>query len=95
VSQGRQKIGIWTEKEKVIDSISMSTQLAKKYYRVDEVDRYFSVCDRTIYRLVDKGEIRAIRLSDCIRIPAEEIRALEERLMEDFFENPGRCNKKG
>ncbi len=76
------------------DSINKSTQLLKRYYRVDEVANYFSVCDRTIYRLVDKGVIRAIRLADCIRIPAEEIRSLEERLMEDFFENPGRCNKK-
>lgn len=76
------------------DSINKSTQLLKRYYRVDEVANYFSVCDRTIYRLVDKGVIRAIRLADCIRIPVEEIRNLEERLMEDFFENPGRCNKK-
>lgn len=76
------------------DSVSKSTQFLKRYYRVDEVARYFSVSDRTIYRLVDKGEIRAIRLSDCIRIPVEEIRSLEERLMEDFFENAGRCNKK-
>ncbi len=77
------------------DFVSKPTQLLKRYYRVDEVARYFSVSGRTIYRLVDKGEIRAIRLADCIRIPAEEIRALEERLMEDFFEDTGRCNKKG
>ena len=52
---------------------------AKRYFRVDEVARYFSVSDRTIYRLIDTGEIKTIRIRDCIRISVEEMRAFEER----------------
>jgi len=58
--------------------------LTKRYYRVDEVARYFSVSDRTIYRLIDTGDIKAIRLRDCIRVSAEEIRELEERFAIGF-----------
>ncbi len=56
----------------------------KRYYRVDEVAHYFSVSDRTIYRLIDTGDIKAIRLRDCIRVSAEEIRELEEKFMISF-----------
>lgn len=56
----------------------------KRYYWVDEVARYFSVSDRTIYRLIDMGELKAVRLRVCIRISAEEIRNLEERQMDDL-----------
>jgi len=57
----------------------------KRYYRVDEVAHYFSVSDRTIYRLIDTGDIKAIRLRDCIRVSAEEIRAFEERGIVDAY----------
>ncbi|HLA28276.1 MAG TPA: helix-turn-helix domain-containing protein [Syntrophales bacterium] len=57
----------------------------KRYYRVDEVARYFSVSDRTIYRLIDMGDLKAIRLRNCLRIPAEEVLALEERRIVDLF----------
>ena len=56
----------------------------KRYYRVDEVAHYFSVSDRTIYRLIDTGDIKAIRLRDCIRVSAEEIQELEEKFMISF-----------
>jgi len=56
----------------------------KRYYRVDEVARYFSVSDRTIYRLIDTGEIKAIRLRDCIRVSAEEIRNFEDNSLVDL-----------
>ena len=56
---------------------------AKRYYRVDEVARYFSVSYQTIYRLIDVGDLKAIRLRDCIRVPAEELRAFEERQRDD------------
>jgi excisionase family DNA binding protein len=51
----------------------------KRYYRVDEVADYFRVSNRTIYRLIELGDIKAIRLRECIRIPAEEIRECEKR----------------
>ena len=55
----------------------------KRYYRVDEVARYFSVCEQTIYRLIDMGDMKAIRLRSCIRVPAEELREFEERQRDD------------
>lgn len=57
---------------------------AKQYYRVDEVARYFHVSDRTIYRIIDMGDLKVVRLRDCIRISAEDIREFEERRRDDF-----------
>ena len=56
----------------------------KRYYRVDEVAHYFSVSDRTIYRLIDMGDLKVVRLRGCIRISTEEIREFEERRRDDF-----------
>ena len=56
----------------------------RRYFRVDEVARYFAVSDRTIYRLSDMGELKAIRLRDCVRIPVEEIPEFEARRQDDF-----------
>ena len=56
----------------------------KRYYRVDEVARYFSVCDQTVYRLIDMGDLKAIRVMGCIRVPVEELREFEERSKVDF-----------
>ena len=64
---------------------SAAPPFTKRYYRVDEVAHYFSVSDRTIYRLIDTGDIKAIRLRDCIRVSAEEIRAFEEREIVDAY----------
>lgn len=64
---------------------SAAGPFTKRYYRVDEVAHYFSVSDRTIYRLIDTGDIKAIRLRDCIRVSAEEIRAFEEREIVDAY----------
>ena len=56
----------------------------KRYYRVDEVAVYFRVSDRTIYRLIDMGDLKVVRLRGCIRISTEEIREFEERRRDDF-----------
>ena len=56
----------------------------KRYYRVDEVAIYFSVSDRTIYRLIDMGDLKVVRLRGCIRISTEEIREFEERRRDDY-----------
>lgn len=64
---------------------SAAGPFTKRYYRVDEVAHYFSVSDRTIYRLIDTGDIKAIRLRDCIRVSAEEIQAFEERGIVDVY----------
>jgi excisionase family DNA binding protein len=82
IEQARKTESSAREKEgKVTTVFSPPT---KRYYRVDEVARYFSVSDRTIYRLIDTGDIKAIRLRDCIRVSVEEIRELEERFMISF-----------
>jgi excisionase family DNA binding protein len=56
---------------------------SRRYFRVDEVARYFAVSDRTIYRLIDMGDLKAIRLRDCLRIPVEEIQDFEVRRRDD------------
>lgn len=56
----------------------------RRYYRVDEVARYFHVSDRTIYRLIDMGDLKVVRIRDCIRVAAEDIREFEERRRDDF-----------
>ena len=56
----------------------------KRYYRVDEVAHYFSVSDRTIYRLIDMGDLKAIRIRDCIRIPAVELQEFEDKVLVVF-----------
>jgi len=43
------------------------------------VARYFAVSDRTIYRRIDMGELKVFRLGVCVRIPLEEVLALEAR----------------
>ena len=56
----------------------------KRYYRVDEVAEYFSISERTIYRLIDNGDLKAIRLRECLRIPAEELQELEGKSFVEF-----------
>ena len=61
---------------------------ARRYHRVDEVARYFGVSDRTIYRLIDMGDLKAIRLRDCLRIPVAEIPEFEARRRDDPPKSP-------
>lgn len=56
----------------------------RRYFRVDEVARYFGVSDRTIYRRIDMGDLKVVRVGVCVRIPLEEILAFETRQREDF-----------
>jgi excisionase family DNA binding protein len=56
----------------------------RRYFRVDEVARYFGVSDRTIYRRIDMGDLKVVRVGVCIRISAEEIREFETRQRADF-----------
>ena len=55
----------------------------KKYFRPDEVAEYFSISVRTVYRLVEKGDLAGIHLREkgggALRIPREAILDLEER----------------
>jgi excisionase family DNA binding protein len=54
----------------------------KRYYRVDEVAAYFAVSVRTVYRLLDEGDLQGCRIRGCVRVSAEEVRRFEEALAE-------------
>lgn len=41
----------------------------KQYYRVDEVAKYFSVSVRTVYRLIEDGDLNRSKIRGCLRIP--------------------------
>ena len=56
----------------------------RRYYRVDEVAVRFSVSLQTVYRLIDLGDLKAIRVRECLRVPAEELRRFEKRQKSDF-----------
>lgn len=57
---------------------------AKRYYRVGEVALHFAVSSQTVYRMIDLGELMAIRLRGCLRVPAEELRHFEKRRRDDW-----------
>ena len=54
----------------------------KRYLRVDEVADYFNVSTRTIYRLIEEGELPRVKIRGCLRIPIWEIEKYEEKLNE-------------
>jgi excisionase family DNA binding protein len=47
---------------------------------LDEVAVYFGISERTVYRLLDEGDLQATRIRRCLRVSAEEIRRFEEAL---------------
>jgi len=55
-------------------------RLPKQYFRVDEVTEYFAILVRTVYRLIDEGELRRTKIRGCLRIPAWEIERYEKEL---------------
>ena len=58
----------------------LSQNLLKRYYRVDEVAEYFSISVRTVYRLIEEGELGRTKIRGCLRIPITEIQRYENRL---------------
>jgi excisionase family DNA binding protein len=52
----------------------------KHYFRIDAVTVYFAISMRTVYRLLDDGDLQATRIRGCVRVSAEEIKRFEERL---------------
>jgi excisionase family DNA binding protein len=49
---------------------------------MEEVAFYFGISARTVYRLLDEGDLRVTRIRGCVRISAEELRRFEELLAE-------------
>lgn len=65
----------------------MQSKSFKQYYRVDEVAEYFAISVRTVYRLIDEGELRRTKIRGCLRVPIAEIERYEKRLekeMDDY-----------
>ena len=56
----------------------------KRYYRVAELSVHFAISPQTVYRMIDLGELKAVRLRGCLRISAEELRRYEKRRRTDF-----------
>lgn len=56
----------------------------KRYYRLNEVAAYFDISERTVYRLLDEGDLQATRIRKCLRVSAEEIRRYAASLEENF-----------
>ncbi len=52
----------------------------KQYYRVDEVADYFAISVRTVYRLIDEGDLKRTKIRGCLRIPICEIERYEKEL---------------
>jgi len=58
----------------------------KQYFRVDDV-AYFAISVRTVYRLIDEGDLKRTKIRGCLRVPVWEIERYEkelEREMEEF-----------
>ncbi len=51
----------------------LSEMAMKEYYLVREVAEHFRLSPRTIYRLIERGELAATRIGGSQRIPASEI----------------------
>jgi excisionase family DNA binding protein len=47
---------------------------------VDEVADYFSISVRTVYRLIDEGELKRMKIRGCLRVPIWEIERYEKEL---------------
>lgn len=58
----------------------------KQYCRVDEVAEYFSISVRTVYRLIDEGDLKRTKIRGCLRIPTWEIERHEKELKKQMAE---------
>jgi len=44
---------------------------------------HFDISPQTVYRMIDLGELKAVRLRGCLRVSAEELRRYEKRRQAD------------
>ncbi|MBM4314168.1 MAG: helix-turn-helix domain-containing protein [Deltaproteobacteria bacterium] len=56
----------------------------KRYYRVGEVAARFAISSQTVYRMIDMGDLKAIRLRGCLRVSVKELRRYEKRRRTDI-----------
>jgi excisionase family DNA binding protein len=45
----------------------------KAYYRVDEVAAYFGISRTTVYRLIKRELLKAVKIRSCLRINRKEL----------------------
>jgi excisionase family DNA binding protein len=50
---------------------------------VDEVAVNFAISVRTVYRLLDEGDLQATRIRGCLLVSAEEIQRFEEKIAKE------------
>ena len=56
------------------------TELSDQYMRVRDYARKFSLDESTVYKMIDRGEIKAIRIGKkTLRIPSSELERYLER----------------
>ena len=55
----------------------------KRYYRLNEVAAYFDISERTVYRLLDMGDLQATRIRGCRRVSLDEMKRFEALLARD------------
>jgi len=58
----------------------------KQYLRVDEVSDYFAISVRTVYRLIDEGDLKRTKIRGCLRVPVWEIERYEKELEREMEE---------
>ena len=56
----------------------------KRYCRVGEVAVHFAVSTQTVYRMIDMGDLKAVRLRGCLRVSVEELHRYEKRRRTDL-----------
>ena len=58
----------------------------KQYLRVDEVADYFAISVRTVYRLIDEGDLKRTKIRGCLRVPVWEMERYEKELEREMEE---------
>ncbi len=64
----------------------MTNSPFKQYYRVDELAEYFAISVKTVYPLIDEGELRRTKIRGYLRIPVWEIERYEKELKKPMTE---------
>jgi excisionase family DNA binding protein len=82
VTRGCPHFRMTEQESRLQKSGQTATHPLKRYYRVDEVAVYFSISVRTVYRLLDEGDLQTTRIRGCVRVSAEEIGKFEEKIRE-------------
>ncbi|MDY6879250.1 MAG: helix-turn-helix domain-containing protein [Thermodesulfobacteriota bacterium] len=63
--------------------------MMKENLRIDEVSEILSCSARTVYRLVQEGELLAFKIRSSLRVPRAELDLYVRRQIEFFQESEG------